>query len=188
MEFELEIAACLNVLRDGGVILYPTDTVWGLGCDATNENAVARLYEIKERPPDLPMIILVTEEQDVLKHVAAPDLALFDYLKTTNHPTTVIYEGGIGVADNLLGSDGSVAIRICADPFCRHLIKRFGKPIVSTSANLHGEQSPSFFSDISLSILDQVDYAVSFRRDQPETSRSSTVIRWENGMPIVVRP
>ncbi len=188
MEFESDILACLEVLRNGGVILYPTDTVWGLGCDSYNEKAVARLYQIKNRPENLPMIILVTEEQDVLKHVAAPDLALFDFLKTQHKPTTVIYEGAIGLADNLLGADGSIAIRICADPFCRHLIKRFGKPIVSTSANLHGTSTPSTFSDISPAIIDRVDHVVGHRQHDATIGIASTLIRWENGAPLWVRP
>ncbi|MFM7671268.1 MAG: L-threonylcarbamoyladenylate synthase [Bacteroidota bacterium] len=188
MAFEKDIVSCIDVLQRGGIILYPTDTVWGLGCDATNEKAVARIYAIKERPLQMAMIVLVTKEQDVLKNVAAPDLALFDHLKNCTKPTTVVYEGAIGFADNLLASDGSVAIRICHDAFCRHLIKRFGKPIVSTSANPHGLPTPALFSDIDPSIITAVDQVVTYRQNETIPAGSSSLIRWENGQPLILRP
>ncbi len=188
IEFESDIQNCLPVLRAGGVILHPTDTVWGLGCDATNESAVSEIYALKQRPLTMPLIVLVPDEQDVLQHVAAPDLALFDYLKTCNQPTTVVYEGAIGFASNLLGADGSIAIRICADPFCRALLKRFGKPIVSTSANLHGSPTPSCFADIDPALIGKVGHVVGFRQSDPTKARSSTLIRWEKGVPMILRP
>jgi L-threonylcarbamoyladenylate synthase len=117
----------------GGLILYPTDTIWGIGCDATNEEAVKKVFALKRRPDEKSMIILVADERQVLRYVAQPDLKVFDYLKTTQNPTTVVYDGAIGLAANLIGKDGSIAIRICKDDFCRHLIRRFRKPIVSTS-------------------------------------------------------
>lgn len=186
--FEKDILSCIEVLRSGGVILYPTDTVWGLGCDATNQDAVARVYEIKQRPLHSSMLVLVTEEQDVLNHVAAPDLAVFDHLKSCSNPTTVVYEGAIGFADNLVAEDGSIAIRICQDPFCRHLIKRFGKPIVSTSANLHTHTTPGNFSEMDPSILKQVDYVVAHRQQDQSNAVSSSLIRWVNGHPLILRP
>ena len=188
MEFEADVIRCLEVLRSGGTILYPTDTVWGLGCDATNREAVARIYALKQRPENKALIVLVTEEQDVLKYVAAPDLALFDHLKTRAKPTTVVYEGAIGFADNLTASDGSIAIRICQDSFCRHLIKRFGKPIVSTSANSSGEPTPTHFFEVSANIRAGVDYVVQHRQSDTQPAASSSVIRWENGQPIILRP
>ncbi|MBM3432631.1 MAG: threonylcarbamoyl-AMP synthase [Bacteroidetes bacterium] len=187
IEFESDIQGCLQALRAGGVILNPTDTVWGLGGDATNESAVSKIYAVKQRPLSMPLIVLVTEEQDILYHVAAPDLAVFDYLKTCSVPTTVVYEGAIGFAYNLVGADGSVAIRICSDPFCRALLKRFGKPIVSTSANLHGSPTPARFSDIAPSIIRQVDYVVGYRQTDPQKAQSSTLIRWEQGAPVILR-
>ena len=121
MDFEKDIEACLQVLRNGGLILYPTDTVWGIGCDATNTEAVAKIYALKQRPDEKAMIVLVAEENDVLKHVASVDLALFDYLQEHPKPTTVIYEGAIGFADNLVAVGGSIAIRICNDRFAGNL-------------------------------------------------------------------
>ena len=188
IDFESDIRACLDVLKRGGLILYPTDTVWGLGCDATNEQAIDRINSLKHRPLGAPMIVLVTEEQDIVNHVAAPDLSLFDYLKEVAHPTTVIYEGAIGLAENLLAPDGSVGIRICSDLFCRHLIKRFGKPIVSTSANRHGAPTPTNFSSIDPDIRIGVDYVVHHRQEEKNPGRSSTLIRWVEGAPIVLRP
>jgi L-threonylcarbamoyladenylate synthase len=129
--FKKDIAQCLKVLQEGGIILYPTDTVWGIGCDATNEKAVAKVYALKKRPDEKSMIVLVAGERDVLQYVASPDLQVFDYLEQTAKPTTVIYEGAIGLADNLVAADGSIAIRICREEFCRHLLKRFRKPLVS---------------------------------------------------------
>jgi L-threonylcarbamoyladenylate synthase len=130
--FENDIEKCLDVLKNGGLILYPTDTVWGIGCDATNEKAVEKIYKLKKRSDGKAMIALVADEKDILQYVAAPDLSLFDYLHKTEKPTTVIYDGALRFADNLIAKDGSIAIRICKDEFCRNLIKRFRKPIVST--------------------------------------------------------
>lgn len=188
MDLEADILSCLQVLRAGGLILYPTDTVWGIGCDATNEKAVAQAYALKNRLDRKPLIVLVTEEQDILKHVAAPDLSVFDYVKTCSKPTSVIYDGAIGLADNVIAPDGSVAIRICQDPFCRHLIKRFGKPIVSTSANLAGQPMPGCFDDIDPVIRVGVDFVVQHRRDDRNMTISSSLIRWDLGKPVQIRP
>src|SRR4051794_24328726 len=138
-DFTDDIENCLRVLQDGGVILYPTDTIWGLGCDATNQRAVEKLITLKGKPPHKGLIVLLAGERDVLKYVANPDLAVFDYLHAAEKPTTVIYEHGLGMADEVLNEDGSVAIRLVKEDFCRHLLKRFKKPVVSTSANLHGK-------------------------------------------------
>jgi len=169
---------CLEILKRGGVILYPTDTIWGIGCDATNEEAVKKIYAIKKRPDERSMIVLVAGEREVLRHVSQPDLRVFDYLKTTQKPTTVIYEGAIGLADNLIGKEGSIGIRVCRDEFCRHLIKRFRKPIVSTSANISGEPSPKNFSEIGDEIKKSVDYVVQYRQNDHATAEPSAIIRW----------
>src|SRR5687767_6525664 len=110
MNFEKDIEQCLQVLKSGGLILYPTDTVWGIGCDATDEQAVAKIYALKKRADHKAMIVLVADEREILQYVAAPDLQVFDYLEQTAKPTTVIYDGAIGLADNLTGADGSVGI------------------------------------------------------------------------------
>lgn len=188
MNFENDIEECLKVLKDGGLILYPTDTVWGLGCDATNANAVEKVYALKQRSDEKAMIVLVADESDILKHVAAPDLQVFDHLQQTSKPTTVIYDGAIGFADNLVAKDGSIAIRICTDTFCRHLIKRFRKPIVSTSANISGQPSPKVFSDISAEIKKAVDYIVQYRQDDQTIAEPSALIKWNNGEITILRP
>ena len=173
-----DINNCIEVLNRGGLILYPTDTVWGIGCDATNEDAVARVYHLKQRIETKKMIVLMASEKEVMQYVTLLDLALFDYLEGTIKPTTVIYDGVIGLAENILGEDGSVAIRICEDEFCKHLIKRFQKPLVSTSANVSGQQTPSSFSEIGEIILDGVDYIVQYRRDDNIPKEPSALIKW----------
>lgn len=188
VDFEKDIENCLQVLDNGGLILYPTDTVWGIGCDATSEKAVEKVYQLKNRPDQKAMIVLVADERDVLQYVASPDLAVFDYLQETKKPTTVIYEGAIGLADNLLGKDGSIAIRICNEQFCKHLIKRFRKPIVSTSANISGEPAAKIFADINEQIKSGVDYVVTYRQDDKTIAAPSSVIKWNNGHLEVIRP
>ncbi|HXL56489.1 MAG TPA: Sua5/YciO/YrdC/YwlC family protein, partial [Chitinophagaceae bacterium] len=123
MSFGIDIEQCLEVLKQGGTILYPTDTIWGIGCDATNDLAVEKIIALKQRPSEKSFVVLAASERDILKYVAAPDLAVFDYLENTEKPTTVIYEHALGLAENAIAEDGSVAIRICRDEFCRHLIK-----------------------------------------------------------------
>ncbi len=187
MNFEKDIEQCLQVLKNGGIILYPTDTVWGIGCDATNEKAVEKIYALKKRPDEKAMIVLVADEKDVLQHTAAPDLAVFDYLQQASKPTTVIYEGAIGLAANLVEADGSIAMRICDDPFCKQLIKRFRKPIVSTSANISGGTVARIFSEIAAEIKQTVDYIVNYRQDDNTLQSPSSIIKWVNGKLEVIR-
>ena len=187
-DFKLDIEKCLEVLNAGGLILYPTDTVWGIGCDATNETAVAKIYQLKQREDSKKMIVLMAGEKEVMQYATQLDLSIFDYLETATKPTTVIYEGVIGLADNILGEDNSVAIRICEEPFCKHLIKRFQKPIVSTSANISGNATPSFYADIQKDIIDGVDYVVGYRQNDNSPKEPSSVIKWgKNGSLIVIR-
>ncbi|ANH79694.1 threonylcarbamoyl-AMP synthase [Niabella ginsenosidivorans] len=186
-DFEQDLKAAVDTIRNGGVILYPTDTVWGLGCDATNAEAVARIYAIKKRDDSKALIVLAATEREVLQYTAAVDLSLFDYLETAERPTTVIYEHGIGFAENLTAADGSIAIRICKDDFCRSLIKRFGKPIVSTSANISGEPTPARFNAITAAIKNQADYIVQYRQDDRTPHQPSSIIRWKDGQVEVIR-
>ena len=186
-DFSNDIEQCLKVLKEGGTILYPTDTIWGIGCDATNALAVEKIIALKQRPVEKSFVVLVASEKDVLQYVAAPDLAVFDYLEKTERPTTVIYEHALGLAENAIAEDGSVAIRICRDEFCRHLIKRFRKPIVSTSANLSAEPSPSSFKEIKDMIIRSVDYVVKYRQDDIAKAVPSSIIKWVNGRVEVVR-
>lgn len=187
MNFESDITKCIEVLNAGGLILYPTDTVWGIGCDATNATAVEKIYHLKKRSDEKAMIVLVAEERDILKYVAAPDLSVFDFLKKVRKPTSIVYEGVLGLAENLVSKVGSIAIRICKDEFCRHLIKRFRKSIVSTSANISGAKTPENFKEISDEIKNGVDYIVTHRRDDETVAEPSSVIKWENGKIIILR-
>lgn len=186
-DFTNDLEQCLRVLESGGVILYPTDTIWGLGCDATNSEAVAKVLSIKHRDNDKGIIVLLATERDVLQYTANPDLEVFDYLKTTTKPTTVIYENGLGVADKVLNEDGTIAIRLVQEDFCRHLLKRFKKPIVSTSANIHGKPSPHTFPEVDIEIKNNVEYVVQFRQDEKELFEPSSIIRWKNGQIDIIR-
>ena len=189
MDFSTDIENALKVLKQGGLILYPTDTIWGIGCDATNEEAVEKVFVVKNRPSNKSLIILVADERDVIQYVANPDLRVFDYLQGTNKPTTVIYEGAIGLAPSLVNEDGSIAIRIVKDEFCRHLIKRFRKPIVSTSANISGEAAPAFFSAIKEDVKNGVDYTVKYKQGDMTPASPSAVIKWnKDGSASVLRP
>lgn len=186
--FESEVENALNVLRNGGVILYPTDTIWGLGCDATNAEAIKRIYQIKNREDSKSLIILVADERDVLQYVAAPDLAVFDFIEEQSRPTTIIFEQAVGLPDNLIAEDGSIAIRIVRDEFCKHLIKRLRKPIVSTSANISGQPSPQNFSQVSDEIKSAVDHVVKWRQNDDTPAQPSQIIKWNNdGTRIVIR-
>ncbi|MBO9636141.1 MAG: threonylcarbamoyl-AMP synthase [Chitinophagaceae bacterium] len=188
MEFNHDVEKSLEVLDRGGLILYPTDTVWGIGCDATNADAVKRIYELKKRAAAKSMIVLLADERDILQYVAGVDLAIFDYLDTVQKPTTVIYDGAIGLADNLVNEDGSIAIRIVKEDFCRHLIKRLRKPLVSTSANLSGEPTPRNFAEIPAYIRQSVDHIVEYRQQDDSIAAPSAVVRWENGEVTIIRP
>lgn len=186
-DFEQDLKDCVEIVRRGGIILYPTDTLWGLGCDATNAEAVEKIYAIKKRADSKALIVLAATERDIMQYTAAVDLSLFDYLETTGRPTTVIYEHGIGFAENLTAEDGSIAIRLCKDEFCRSLIKRFGKPIVSTSANISGEPAPAGFAAISAAIKNQADHIVQYRQDDETRHQPSSIIRWKDGQAEVIR-
>ena len=178
-DFENDMIKCLEVLKNGGTILYPTDTVWGIGCDATNAGAVKKVYELKQRDDRKSMIILVGDEKDILKYVAAPDPAVFDFLEKQTKPTTIIFDGAIGLPGNLIAEDGSIAIRIVKDDFCRHLVKRFRKPIVSTSANRSGEETPKLFSEITTQIKEAVDHVVTWRQNDQTIALPSQIIKWK---------
>jgi L-threonylcarbamoyladenylate synthase len=179
MDFSNDLENCLKVLHAGGIILYPTDTVWGIGCDATNPSAVKKIFQLKNREESKSMIVLLADERDLIQYVAHVDLAVFNYLDTVSKPTTIIYDGAIGLAENLVAGDGSIAIRIVKEDFCRHLIKRFRKPIVSTSANIAGENTPANFTGISEEIKKGVDYLVTYRQDDVGPKQASAVVRWD---------
>ena len=179
-QFENDVVNAIETMRRGGLILYPTDTIWGIGCDATNKEAVRRIYQIKKREDSKSMIILVADERDVLQYVAAHDLSVFDFIEEQTRPTTIIFEHAVGLPDSLIAEDGSIAIRIARDEFCRHLMKRLRKPIVSTSANISGQASPKFFTEVSEEIKNAVDHIVKWRQDDTSIALPSQIIKWNN--------
>jgi L-threonylcarbamoyladenylate synthase len=187
--FNTDIEACLRVLESGGLILYPTDTIWGIGCDATNVAAVEKIFALKKRIETKALIVLIADERSLLQYVASPHIEVFDYIAGVSKPTTIIYENAIGLAGNLLAEDGSVGIRICTDEFCKHLIKRFRKPIVSTSANVSGFPPPKVFSDIDIAVKQGVDYVVHYRQDDIIPLEPSAVVKCnKDGRFTILRP
>lgn len=189
MNFEQDIVNSLAALRTGGTILYPTDTIWGIGCDATDPTAVAKVFGLKNRDEKKSLVILLADVRDLLKYVAhtPPDIA--DIIAGFDRPTTVIYQGALGLADNVINEDGSVAIRIVKEDFCRHLVKRLRKPLVSTSANISGEPSPGNFGEVAPAIINGVDYAVQYRRDDLSRAQASRIVRLlPSGQMEVIRP
>lgn len=188
-DFLPDIENCLDVLKQGGIILYPTDTVWGLGCDATNESAVEKIFLLKQRPAHKSMIILLADEKDILKYVSQPDPLIFDYLKKLQTPATIIYPNVIGIAGNITGNNGEAGIRIVQEPFCKHLIKRFRKPLVSSSANISGEPTPLSFKDIRAAIREGAGYVVRYRRNDTSEGKPSSVLKWnKDGTVTIIRP
>jgi L-threonylcarbamoyladenylate synthase len=189
LEFEKDILSCLEVLHKGGIILYPTDSIWGIGGDATNADAVRKIFELKKRPTGKSMIVLVADPRDINRYVSRPQPYIAEYLEKTSRPTTVIYEGALGLADNLVSEDGSIGIRIVREDFCRHLIKRFRKPLVSTSANISGHNPPENFAEISDEIKRGVDYIVKFRQLDNQPATASVIVRFDrSGEPVILRP
>jgi L-threonylcarbamoyladenylate synthase len=172
-----DITKALEVLKKGGVILYPTDTIWGLGCDATNSKAVERIYQIKQRSDQKSMLVLLDNPNKIPSYInEIPEIA-WDLIELTDKPLTIIYAGAKNLASNLIAEDGSVGIRISEDPFNQKLIQKFQKPLVSTSANKSGERSPSNFSEISQEIVESVDYVVQWRQDDYIKTQPSSIIK-----------
>lgn len=188
MKLEDDIKKAVEVMRKGGVILYPTDTVWGIGCDATNAEAVARVYEIKHREDSKAMICLVDSDNRLQRYVRnVPDVAwqLFD---CAEDPTTIILDGAINLAPNLIADDGSIAMRITREEFSKQLCYRFQKPIVSTSANISGEPTAQNYCDINQEIIDAVDYVCWTRRQEHKPHKPSSIIRLrEDGQVEIIR-
>lgn len=187
--FEPDIVCCLDVLRKGGIILYPTDTIWGLGCDATNDAAVERIFELKRRPANKSMIVLVADESAVLRYVAAPPPDLSARIPSDAKPTTVIYDGALGLAPGVTDHKGAVAIRIVKERFCYSLLRRFGRPIVSTSANFSGSPAPRTFAEIDPELAALADYVVHYRQNDIQPAEPSAVIAFDpQGEIVVIRP
>ncbi|MEA3445589.1 MAG: L-threonylcarbamoyladenylate synthase, partial [Bacteroidota bacterium] len=175
--FKDDIKSAISVLKSGGVILYPTDTVWGLGCDACNANAVERLFQIKQREDTKSMLVLVDSDFMIERYIKeVPEIA-WQLIDVAEKPLTIIYPGARSVAPSLMAKDGSLAIRLSKEKFSSELIGRFRRPVVSTSANISGALSPSVFSEISQEIINQVDYVVNYRQDDHTYSKPSEIIK-----------
>lgn len=188
MDFEEDLIKTLKALQSGGIILYPTDTIWGIGCDATNYKAVEKVYRIKNRNEAKSLIVLLDNFDNLSTYIEkVPDIT-FDLLASITNPVTIIYSNARKLANNVIAPDGTIAIRIVKDDFCKELIRRFGKPIVSTSANLSGSESPAVFSQITDEIKKAVDYTVSYKQDYFNRSKPSTIIRLrDDGLYTVIR-
>ena len=176
-----DIKEACRVMAAGGVILYPTDTVWGIGCDATNAEAVRRVYAIKQRTDSKAMLVLVDSAVKVDFYVTDVPSVAWDLIDLATRPLTIIYSGARNLAPNLLAADGSVGIRVTTEPFSQQLCQRFRKAIVSTSANVSGQPSPRCFAEISTEIRHAVDYMVSYRQDDTAQTRPSSIIKLGNG-------
>ncbi len=171
-----EVRRTAEILKKGGVILYPTDTIWGIGCDANNEGAIKRIYDIKQRNDHKAMLILLDDAGKLASYADVPDIAL-EIIEVSDRQPTIIYPGAKHLAPNLIGEDCTVGIRITHETFSKALIGQFRKPIVSTSANISGKPAPRSFSEIGNDIKDAVDYIVDFRRDEISSNRPSSIIK-----------
>ena len=181
-----DLTKSLQILKEGGIILYPTDTIWGIGCDATNAEAVARIYQIKKREDTKSMLVLVDNEDKLYHYIIdVPDMAL-EISRISEKPTTIIYPAVVDLAPNLVAEDQTMGIRITKDPFCRQLIQKFGKPIVSTSANISGENPPANFSEISNEIKSTVDHVVRWRQNETRKGKPSSIIKFGSGNEIQI--
>lgn len=183
------IKRALEVLNKGGLIVYPTDTIWGIGCDATNQEAVRRIYELKHRQDSKSMLVLMDSAAKLNAYVSeVPDVA-WDLVELSDKPLTIVYPGARNLAPNLVAEDGSVGIRITREIFSKTLCERFKRPIVSTSANVSGQPSPANFGLIAREILDGVDYVVDFRQDETKPASPSSIIQLSVGGEVkIIRP
>ena len=180
------IDKCVEVLRAGGIILYPTDTVWGIGCDATNAEAVAKVYQLKRSDDKRSMLCLMRDADMVVRYVnKAPGIA-FEVMELSDKPLTAILPGAVGVAANLIPEEGTLGVRIPQHDFCQALLRKFGKPIVSTSANISGEETAKRLKDVVQEIIDGVDYVVNPRFEGKPTLKPSSIIAFGEGCEIEI--
>jgi L-threonylcarbamoyladenylate synthase len=171
-----EVKKSISVLSKGGIILYPTDTIWGIGCDATNELAVKKVFGAKKRPPAKAMVILVSQASQLEFYVDVPEVA-WDLVEYAESPLTIVYPNARRIAQSLISEDGTVAIRVVKDEFCKMIINSMRKPLVSTSANISGEPAPAYFDEITEEIKDKVDYVVPLRQSEHEKNLPSRIIK-----------
>ena len=175
-----EIKNCVNVLKKGGIILYPTDTVWGIGCDATNDIAVKKIYELKKRSKSKALIILISEYESLYRLVDQVSPNAYKYINSSI-PTTVIFDNVKNISKFAIATNGSAAIRLPKDDFCKKIIDRLGKPIVSTSANISGDQNPKTFDEIDITLKDNVNYIVNLRHSEIMEKPSSIIKIFDDG-------
>ncbi len=175
--FDKDIDRSLATLTSGGIILYPTDTIWGVGCDATNSDAVKKIFQLKQRPEKKSMIILVSDVEMIGRYVSNPSAQMLLFLETQTKPTTAIFENAIHLSPQLINEDGTIAIRIVQDEFCQQLILALKKPLVSTSANISGEKYPQNFIDVTEAIKNGVDYIVQHRQNEIKNSSPSSIVK-----------
>ncbi|MBQ1275790.1 MAG: threonylcarbamoyl-AMP synthase [Flavobacteriales bacterium] len=181
-----EINRAARVVEEGGIILYPTDTIWGIGCDATNEEAIKRIYRLKNRPEAKSLTALVATQDQLLRHVKdIPSLA-FDLMDCATRPMTIVYDCVKGVSPVALADDGSMGVRVVGDDFCKALINKIKRPLISTSANISSHPSPACYDDIESEIINGVDYVVDYRRGERTSDISSTIIKLTNDCRITV--
>ncbi|MDT0688479.1 L-threonylcarbamoyladenylate synthase [Salegentibacter sp. F188] len=186
-DFKSESQEAINVLKRGGLILYPTDTVWGIGCDSTNPEAIEKVFALKKRSESKSLICLVSDFKMLNEYVEDVPEVAYDILKYAAKPTTIIYDDPIRVAENLIADDNTLAIRVTKDKFCKELVRRFRRPIVSTSANISGEKTPESFSQIAPEILKGVDYVVNLHQSKKSTKPSAIIKLSNDGKVKVVR-
>ncbi len=172
-----EVAKALKVVQEGGTILYPTDTIWGIGCDAANTEAVQKIYKLKQRDETKSMIILLDTENKLESYISEVNPLAYDLIEYAENPLTLVMPGAKNISPALVGPDGSIGIRVAKHPFCRQLIQRLRKPLVSTSANVSGKPSPQYFAQIAREIIDGVDYVVDIDQHDMEIKTPSTIMR-----------
>jgi len=172
-----EVSKALKVLQEGGIILYPTDTIWGIGCDATNTEAVEKIYKLKQRNEAKSMIILVDTENKLESYISEVNPLAYELIEYAENPLTLVMPGAKNISPALINADGSVGIRVAKHPFCQQLIQRLRKPLVSTSANISGKPSPQYFGQIAPEIIDGVDYVVDIEQHDMEIKTPSTIMR-----------
>lgn len=186
-DFAVEINNCIEVLSQGGLILYPTDTVWGIGCDATNEKAIQKVYALKRRKDSKALICLVANDAMLERHIEKVPEVAYDILDLAIKPTTIVYDNPIGIAKNAIALDNTMAIRVASDKFCQYLINKFKKPIISTSANIAGAPTPNSFKEIDPVILKGVDYIVNLQHDKKNGTPSAIIKLSNDGTVKVIR-
>ncbi|MFW5753909.1 MAG: L-threonylcarbamoyladenylate synthase [Marinilabiliaceae bacterium] len=188
MDYRDDLKRAVEVLQNGGLILYPTDTIWGIGCDATHPEAVKKVYDLKQRADSKSMLVLVENEVRLSSYVEeVPEMA-YDLIEMSEKPLTIIYPKGKNLASNLVAEDGSIGIRVTREDFSKALCQKFRKPVVSTSANVSGDPAPRYFGEISQAIINGVDYVVRYRQDETSNPTPSGIIKLEvDGQVRVIR-